>query len=90
MVHPDDYDEINKVWATSLKNGTIYSHEVRLKSKTGEYKWFAVRGEPVVNSENKIEKWVGAFTDINTQKSFAQELKTQVENRTKQLAKNIS
>lgn len=91
MVHPDDYDEINNAWSNSLKNGTIYSHEVRLKSKTGEYRWFAVRGEPVLNEENKIEKWVGAFTDIHTQKTFAQELKTQVENRTKELAKlNIS
>ncbi len=86
ILHPDDLDDINNAWNNSLQTGEVYKHEARIKSKTGEYRWFAVRGEPVVNNENKIVKWVGAFTDIHTQKSFAQELKTQVENRTKELA----
>lgn len=85
-VHPDDLDDINNKWKYSLETGEIYKHEVRLKSKTGEYRWFAVRGEPVLQGDNKIDKWVGAFTDIHTQKSFAHELETQVENRTKELA----
>ena len=91
IVHPSDFEEINKVWKHSLETGEVYKHEVRIKSKTQEYRWFAVRGEAVINRENKIEKWVGAFTDIHTQKSFAQELKMQVDNRTKELATlNIS
>ncbi|MCY7290805.1 MAG: PAS domain-containing protein [Ferruginibacter sp.] len=91
MVHPDDFEEINKQWKQSLETGEVYKYEVRLKSKTGVYRWFAVRGEPVLNRENKIEKWVGAFTDIHTQKTFAEQLKMQVDNRTKELAAlNIS
>ena len=90
-VHSDDLEEINNKWAQCLKNGNIYKHEVRLKSAEGEYRWFAVRGEPVLNSEDKIIKWVGAFTDIHSQKSFSQELEKQVEARTKELATlNIS
>ena len=90
-VHPEDLDEINYKWAQSLQIGVVYKHEVRLKNKQGEYRWFAVRGEPVLNNENEIVKWVGAFTDIHSQKSFLQELEKQVENRTKELATlNIS
>ena len=85
-VHPNDFEQINKVWKHSLATGEIYKQEVRLKNKAGEYRWFAVRGEPVFDGENNIIKWVGAYTDIHSQKSFAQELKTQVENRTKELA----
>ncbi len=68
IVHPDDYDAINAEWMNSLTTGNIYRYDVRLKNKEGEYRWFSVNGEPVLNTQNKIEKWVGAFTDIHDQK----------------------
>ena len=68
IVHPDDYDNINAAWLHCLTTGNLYNFDVRLKSKTGQYKWHAVKGEPVVDQENKIVKWVGAFTDIHEQK----------------------
>jgi PAS domain S-box-containing protein len=68
IVHPDDYGDINAAWVQSLATGTIYSSDVRLKSKDGEYRWHSVKGEPVLEKDNKIVKWVGAFTDIHDQK----------------------
>jgi PAS domain S-box-containing protein len=68
IVHPDDYEAINAEWMNSLNTGNIYRYDVRLKNKEGEYRWFSVNGEPVLNAQNKIEKWVGAFTDIHDQK----------------------
>ena len=65
IVHPDDIENINKAWLHSLTSGDLYKTEVRLKSKTGGYIWHAVVGEPVYDNENKITKWVGAFTDIH-------------------------
>ena len=85
IVHPDDYDNINQTWAHCLATGDIYKCDVRLKNKKGEYRWFTVNGEPVLNNENKITRWVGAFTDIHSEKGFAQELKKQVDRRTNEL-----
>ena len=85
IVHPDDFDNINQTWAHCLASGSIYKCDVRLRNKQGEYRWFTVNGEPVLNNENKIIKWVGAFTDIHTDKEFAQELKKQVDARTNEL-----
>jgi len=68
IVHPDDYDHINAAWAHSLTTGSMYNADVRLKSKYDEYRWHTVKGEPVLDKENKIVKWVGAFTDIQDQK----------------------
>ncbi len=68
IVHPDDYDGINAAWIHSLSTGTVYKADVRLKNKAGEYRWHTVIGEPVLDNENKIVKWVGAFTDIQEQK----------------------
>ncbi|MFN0274788.1 MAG: PAS domain S-box protein [Chitinophagales bacterium] len=68
IVHPDDYDNINAGWIHSLTKGNNYTFDVRLKSKSGEYRWHTVKGEPVLDKENKIVKWVGAFTDIHEHK----------------------
>jgi PAS domain S-box-containing protein len=87
MIHPDDVDKIAKAWSHSLATGDVYKTEVRIRSKTGEYRWHTVNGLPVLDSENNIVKWVGAFTDIHSEKSFANELEKQVEARTAELAK---
>ncbi len=90
IVHPDDLDAINTAWANSLSKGEIYRHDVRLKSKTGEYRWFTINGNPVLGEENKIIKWIGALTDVHTEKEFSQQLESQVQQRTRELAiKNI-
>ena len=88
VVHPDDLENISQAWQHSLTTGDIYKLNVRIKSKSGEYRWHAVNGEPVVNSENKIIKWVGSFTDIHTEKTFTEQLEKQVESRTAELEKS--
>ncbi len=86
LVHPDDLEGINLVWLNSIQTGEIYKHDVRLRSKYNEYRWFTINGEPIFDSENRIINWVGAFTDIHTEKSFSQELEKQVNQRTKELS----
>ncbi len=68
IVHPADLEAINKAWGHSLQTGKNYEAEVRLKSKAGFYRWFLVRGLSLKNNDGKIERWVGAFTDIHEQK----------------------
>ena len=85
IVHPDDLYHINEVWAHCLASGEIYKHEARLLSKTGEYYWYRVIGEPVYNKSNEIINWVGAFTQINDEKLFSLKLESQVKARTIEL-----
>ena len=88
IIHPDDYHENSRIWNKSLLTGTIYKTDVRLKDKNGIYRWHSVIGEPVFDKHNTIIKWVGAFTDIETEKSFTHELEKQVAERTKELEQN--
>ncbi len=74
MVHPDDLENIIKVWTDCLATGNIYKTQVRLKSNNGDYQWFYVNGEPIKNEDGKIEKWIGAFTNFNEQKKAEEEL----------------
>lgn len=68
VLHPEDFEFINSTWAKSLTTGIKYKSEMRLKSRTGEYRWHTVEAESVCDSDNEIIKWVGAFTDIHDQK----------------------
>jgi light-regulated signal transduction histidine kinase (bacteriophytochrome) len=85
VIHPDDFEENAKTWMHSLATGDLYRCDVRIKSKYGVYRWHTAIGEPVFDKEQKIIKWVGAFTDIQTEKAFTQELEKQVAERTKEL-----
>jgi PAS domain S-box-containing protein len=90
VIHPDDFEENIKVWSQSLATGKPYKTDVRVLRKDGNYRWHSVIGEPVLNKDNKIIKWVGAFTDIQTEKAFTQELEKEVTARTKELEqKNV-
>jgi PAS domain S-box-containing protein len=85
MIHPDDFDENVKIWQHALATGEMYRCDVRMHRKDGSYRWHTVIGEPVLGPDNKILKWVGAFTDIHTEKAFTHELEQQVTARTKEL-----
>lgn len=86
MIHPDDYDENLRIWNHSLKTGELYRCDIRIRRYDGNYRWHTVIGEPVYNEENNIIKWVGAFTDIHTEKAFSHELEQQVTASTKELS----
>jgi PAS domain S-box-containing protein len=85
IVHPDDFEESLKIWGHALKTGEIYRSDVRMRRKDGTYRWHAVIGEPVYDVDDNIIKWVGAFTDIHTEKAFSHELEQQVTARTREL-----
>lgn len=85
MIHPHDFEENARIWSHSLATGEAYRCDVRVRRKDGNYRWHAVIGEPVLDIDGKILKWVGAFTDIHTEKAFTHELEQQVAARTKEL-----
>ncbi len=88
IVHPDDLQAISQIWQHSLKTGEVYRGEVRLKNKTGEYRWHSVHGEPILNEKGNITKWIGAFSDINDQKTLSKKLEKLVSDRTKELQRS--
>ena len=45
--HPDDQKRSWDAWQQATQRGGIYSLEVRLRRKDGEYRWWLVRGVPL-------------------------------------------
>lgn len=89
VLHPDDETIVKDFWYHSVKNGTSYQVEFRLKNgKTGEYRWFLSKAVPIKDSEGVINKWFGTCTDIQEQKTITEKLEGLVAERTKELQRS--
>src|SRR3954465_4863957 len=65
-LHPDDRARAIEAWRRSVATGTPYDVEYRVRTASGAYRSFAVRGVPT--GEGAQRGWVGTFTDITARK----------------------
>lgn len=63
-VHPDDLHRVQSAWATALSHATPYNSDYRIRCADGQYRWFNVRGAPVLDANGNPERWVGVILHI--------------------------
>ncbi|WP_155370940.1 SpoIIE family protein phosphatase [Catellatospora vulcania] len=63
--HPDDTDRLRADWAAAEAHGAAFEGELRLRQRTGEYRWFLVRIVPLHDGTGSVLKWFGVATDID-------------------------
>ncbi|HEY6803384.1 MAG TPA: sigma 54-interacting transcriptional regulator, partial [Pyrinomonadaceae bacterium] len=68
LLHPDDRDEARRVWSTCLSTGCAGQVSFRVCNKTGEYRWFVSRAEPVRANAGTLLYWIGVNLDIEDRK----------------------
>jgi len=71
--HPDDQVRAWEAWQDATRNGTTYALECRLRGADGIYKWWLIRGLPLLDQEGTILKWFGTCTDIDELKKGEEE-----------------
>jgi diguanylate cyclase (GGDEF)-like protein/PAS domain S-box-containing protein len=86
VIHPDDLPFSREQWAKSLRDGSSFEMEQRLRDTTQGYRWQLVRAIPVRDAAGAIMKWFGACTDIEEQKQTLQALEGQIKDRSAELA----
>lgn len=62
---PEDLLRTQQVWQEAVAKASEYSVECRLRRRDGVYRWWLLRGAPVVGPDGAIAKWFGTFTDID-------------------------
>lgn len=67
-IHPDDRSEVVETWKKSNAGGESYESEMRLRSKSGEYRWFLVRTVPLKDERGQVRSWYGTSADIEDRK----------------------
>lgn len=70
ILHPDDHASVsNALEAHFAGRVPVKQDEVRLRTKSGEFRWFMDRGKVVArNAEGKPQRMVGTITDITQRK----------------------
>jgi len=74
-VHPDDLPRVIAVFTNSIDTGDPFGLELRYRRVDGVYRWFQLRGLPVVDGEGRITRWYCLVTDIDDRKRAEDELK---------------
>lgn len=67
-LHPDDRDLVQKRVREHLEHLEPYDIEYRMRHRSGEYRWFRVRGHAVWNERDKAVRMAGSLTDITGRK----------------------
>ncbi|MGH3132018.1 MAG: PAS domain S-box protein, partial [Gaiellaceae bacterium] len=68
FLHPDDRARSVSVWENGLEAGTPIELEFRLRGGDGVHRWQLARAVPIRDAQGTIAGWVGACTDIDSQK----------------------
>ena len=76
LLHPEDKERVLRKIKECIKGKTErYSEEVRLKTKSGQWKWVLGRGSVVSRDSNgKSLRFVGTHTDISRRKEVEKKL----------------
>jgi PAS domain S-box-containing protein len=73
-LHPSDQKRTSEIWSHAVKTKTHYDTEYRLRSHTGEFGYFSVRGVPIIDTNGNISGWIGTCTDITEKKNVENQL----------------
>ena len=64
LVHPDDRDRVEAVWAQARASGEPYETRYRLLTPSGPC-WVITRARPFPDHEGAVMAWFGTITDID-------------------------
>jgi len=78
-LHPDDRERTATAIEAHLKDRELYQVEQRLRTKSGEYRWFLARGQALWDENGNPLRMVGSTTDITDRKRAEEEVRRNLE-----------
>jgi PAS domain S-box-containing protein len=75
FTHPEDHAWRAENWTHSFSTAALFESESRCRRSDGVYRWFLIRGNPVVGTHGQIVKWFGTYTDVEDYKRAETEIR---------------
>jgi two-component system CheB/CheR fusion protein len=72
QVHPEERERVRDQWRASVKAGAQLDTEFRMRSKSGEYRWFKTRSAPIRDQHGNVLRWYCTCTDVDDLKTSAE------------------
>lgn len=74
LLHRDDKEKVVDAVEQHLKSGALYKLEIRMKNKSGEYRWFETVGQASFDADGNPVRMVGSIIDIDERKQIEHDL----------------
>lgn len=74
-LHPEDRQRVLESWVQAMATLSVYTTVYRLRRYDGEYRYFGVRGVPVLDQEGQVREWIGTCSDITERKQVEEALR---------------
>jgi PAS domain S-box-containing protein len=74
-LHPEDRERVARAVDAHLRNREPYDIEYRLRTESGEYRWFRARGEAVRDDAGMPLRMAGSITDVTARRQTEDSLR---------------
>lgn len=74
-IHPEDREIVFHSFYRHLFHREPYDLEIRMRRKTGEYRWFRTRGQAIWDRDGNPLRMTGSIRDIQERKEVAERLR---------------
>lgn len=71
----EDLERLRETRKKGFSGRTPWENEVRVRGKNGEYRWFLIRYNPLLDDRGELIRWCAAGTDIHDRKREEEELR---------------
>ena len=74
-IHSDDRERVRATWQKAFAENVFYDTEYRVRNRSGEFRYYSVRGVALCDSAGVLEEWIGTLTDIHDRKMAEMQLR---------------
>ena len=75
VFHPEDIEKLAETRRLGFAHGLPWENEVRVRGKDGQYRWFLIRYNPLVDEQGRVLRWCAAGIDIDARKKNEENLR---------------
>ncbi|KXG84241.1 PAS domain-containing sensor histidine kinase [Agrobacterium bohemicum] len=75
VFHPDDVERMRKSWEEIVATKRPHPVDARIRRFDGEYRWFNLRQNPLVDSDGNVLRWYGVVVDIEDRRRAEESLR---------------
>src|SRR5713101_7581583 len=75
VFHPDDISRLRETRRHALAGTTPFENEQRVLRADGQYRWFLIQYNPVVDDNGRVARWYATGTDIEDRKRAENQLR---------------
>jgi PAS domain S-box-containing protein len=67
-IHPGDYRRAARIWRSSSRARCNFACELRLRQRSGSYRWVQLRAKAKLDEHQQLVRWYGTLADIEDRK----------------------